>query len=384
MMHRLNRNLGLLKPSGIRRFSALARETEGCIMLTIGEPDFNTPENIKTAAKMALDANRTHYPANPGDVDVRTAISAFERTKRGLNYDPEEIIVTCGATEGIYTAMCGVLNPGDEVIIPQPAFGLYESIATLCGAKVVPLDTSKDAFQIDPAKLEAAITENTKLLILNSPNNPTGVAYTQDTLDGIKQALEKREIFILCDDVYLGLSYGPCPMFAAFHELRDRLLVVQSFSKPYAMTGWRLGYLMADRPLIDRLKLVHAFAVVSVAAYAQDACIEALRTDVSEMVEIYRKRRDLICSRLRGMGLDFVEPDGAFYVFPSIEKYGMGSEEFCLRMIREGKLAAVPGICFGAEGYIRLSFCYSTEEIARGMDRLEAFLQKLEFRNDLT
>ena len=377
MIHRLNENVCRLKPSGIRRFTQLARQTEGCILLTIGEPDFNTPENIKTAAKMALDNNRTHYPANPGDADVRTAIAAFEKRKRGLNYDPEEIIVTCGATEAIFTAMTGVLNPGDEVIIPQPAFGLYESIATLCGAQVVPLDTAKTGFQIDPAALKACITDKTKLLILNSPNNPTGVAYNQTALDGVKQVLEKREIFVLCDDVYLGLTYGPCPFFAAFESFRDRLLVVQSFSKPYAMTGWRLGYLMADRPLIDRLKLVHAFSVVSVAAYAQDACIEALRTDVSEMVDIYRTRRDLICSRLRGMGLDFIEPDGAFYVFPSIEKYGMGSEEFCLRMIQEGKIAAVPGSCFGSDGYIRLSFCYSTEEIARGMDRLEAFLQKL-------
>ena len=377
MLDRLNHNLERLKPSGIRRFSALARKTEGCVMLTIGEPDFNTPENIKTAAKLALDANRTHYPANSGDKDVRTAIAEFEQKVRGLTYDAKEVLVTCGATEAIYTAMNGVLNPGDEVIIPQPAFGLYESIAALCGAKVVPLDTAKDAFQINPEKLEACITENTKLLILNSPNNPTGVAYSRETLEGIRRVMADRRIFILCDDVYLGLSYGPCPMFAAFPEFRDRLLVVQSFSKPYAMTGWRLGYLMADRPLIDQLKLVHAFAVVSVAAYAQNACIEALKTDVSEMMEIYRKRRDLICSRLREMNLPFVEPDGAFYVFPSIEKYGMTSEEFCLRMIQEGKLAAVPGSCFGTEGYIRLSFCYSTEEIARGMDRLEAFLRKL-------
>ena len=377
MIHRLNHNVCQLKPSGIRRFTQLARQTEGCILLTIGEPDFNTPENIKTAAKMALDNNRTHYPANPGDADVRTAIAEFEKRKRRLSYDPEEIIVTCGATEAIFTAMTGVLEPGDEVIIPQPAFGLYESIATLCGAKAVLLDTSRDAFQIDPAKLKACVTDRTKLLILNSPNNPTGVAYSQATLDGIRQVLKKHEIFVLCDDVYLGLTYNPCPMFASFASFRDRLLLVQSFSKPYAMTGWRLGYLMADRPIIDRLKLIHAFSVVSVAAYAQDACIEALKTDVSEMVDIYRTRRDLICSRLRGMDLDFVEPDGAFYVFPSIEKYGMGSEEFCLRMIKEGKIAAVPGSCFGSDSHIRLSFCYSTEEIARGMDRLEAFLQKL-------
>lgn len=375
MQDRMNNNLLSLAPSGIRRFTAMAKAVPDCAMLTIGEPDFDTPQPIKDACKQALDANKTHYPMNSGDPELRLAISQFEAQQNGLTYGPEEIIVTHGATEAIFTAMQGVLNPGDEVIIPQPAFSLYESIARLSGAVPVYLDTCQSEFQITEQALAGAITPRTKLLILNSPNNPTGCVYSEQTLQMICRAIAGKPIFVLCDDVYNRLVYEPCPMLAKMTQLKPQLLVVQSYSKPYAMTGWRMGYLMADRPIVEKLKLLHAAAVVSVASYAQDACIRALQCDISPMVETYRARRDYICERLQQMGLPAVRPAGAFYVFPSIAAYGMDSVTFCTHMIQEGHVAGVPGSCFGADGFIRLSYCYSMEEIETGMDRLERFLQ---------
>lgn len=377
MLPTMNRELLTLQPSGIRRFTALAKATPGCAMLTIGEPDFDTPASIKAACKQALDENKTHYPANAGDAVLRQAICAFEAAQNGYDYTENEVIVTHGATEALFVAMRGVLNPGDEVIVPMPAFGLYESIVRLAGAVLVPLDTSGTGFQIDEAALRAAITPKTKLLVLNSPNNPTGVVYTQRTLEGIRAAVQGKPIFVLCDDVYSRLTYAPCPLFARFRSLREQLLVVQSFSKPYAMTGWRMGYLMGDARVTEKLLLYHAAAVVSVASYAQDACIEALRQDVSPMTAVYRARRDRMLAALAEIGLETVRPEGAFYVFPSIAKFGLTSEQFCLRAITEGKVAAVPGSCFGAEGFIRLSYCYSTDEIDTALARLAAFVKTL-------
>ncbi len=377
MLPAMNRELLTLEPSGIRRFTALARATPGCAMLTIGEPDLNTPEPIKTACKQALDANKTHYPVNAGDLELRQAVCAFEAARNGYDYAENEVLITHGATEALFVAMRGVLNPGDEVIVPTPAFGLYETIARLAGAVVVPLDTARTGFQIDEAALQAAITPKTKLLVLNSPNNPTGVVYTQATLEGVRRAVEGRPIFVLCDDVYSQLVYAPCPLFARFRALREQLLVVQSFSKPYAMTGWRMGYLMGDARVIEKLLLYHAATVVSVASYAQDACIEALRQDVAPTVRLYRARRDRMLAALDAMGLPAARPEGAFYVFPSIARYGLSSEEFCTRAITEGRVAAVPGSCFGAEGYIRLSYCCSAEQIDTALARLAAFLKTL-------
>ena len=378
MTELMNKNLLQLKPSGIRRFTALAKSVPDCAMLTIGEPDFSTPAPIKDACKAALDADKTHYPPNTGEPALRAAIAEFEAAQNGLDYTADEIIVTSGATEALYTAITGMLNPGDEVIIPTPAFGLYESIVTMAGAVCVFLDTAPDGFQITPQALSAVMTARTKLIILNSPNNPTGSVCTQESLQAVHDAVAGKPVFILCDDVYARLVYAPCPMFARYRDLRSQILVVQSFSKPYAMTGWRMGYLMGDEPVIRQLALLHAAAVVSVAAFSQDACIQALKTDITPMVETYRRRRDYIWDRITAMGLPAVRPEGAFYIFPRISQFGMSSEEFCTRLITEGKAAGVPGTCFGAEGYVRFSFCYEMPSIARGMDRLEAFLNRLQ------
>lgn len=376
MVERMNRYVQTMSGSGIRHFTAMARATEDCAMLTIGEPDFNTPEPVKDACKKALDNNETHYPVNVGDIRLRQRIARFEQDFRGLSYSPDEIIATDGASEALFTALHGILNPGDEVIIPIPAFGLYASIVEMAGGVCVYLDTTEDSFQIDAKKLEACLTDRTKALILNSPNNPTGTVYTQQTLDAVHEVIKDKPVFVLCDDVYNQIVYAPCPAFCAFQDMRDRLLLIQSFSKPYAMTGWRMGYLMGDQPVISKLALYHGNVVVSVSSISQSPCITAMDCDISEMVGIYRERRDYICRRLDEIGLPYVKPQGAFYVFPCVKEYTNNTNEFCMRMIREGKVAVVPGSCFGVEGYIRLSYCYSLPEIEKAMDRLAAFLEK--------
>ena len=272
--------------SGIRRFTFQVRDTPGACALTIGEPDQNTPELVKEAAKAALDQNDTHYPPGNGYPYMLEAISRFERRTHGLDYSPEEIILTIGATESLFIALSTVLNPGDEVIIPTPAFSLYESITQLCRGVPVFLPTEHNRFQIDPAALEAAVTPRTKAIVLTSPNNPTGCIYTRETLDAVHDVLKDKPIFVLCDDVYRTLVYTDgYHSFAEYRDMRDRIIVIQSFSKPYAMTGWRLGYCLADAPIRDRMQIFHQYSVVSAPAFVQPACAAALDYDTAPMVE---------------------------------------------------------------------------------------------------
>ena len=373
----LNQNLSTLKRSAIRVYSNLARETEDCAMLTIGEPDFDTPEAIKLAAMAALQDNQTHYAPNQGTLALRKAIADFE-TARGNETTPDNVLVTIGACHALFTALFGILNPGEEVIVPTPGFGLYETIATISGAKTVPLDVTKTSFQITKEALEAAITPKTKAIILNSPCNPTGVVFNEESLANVKAAVLGKPIFVISDNVYNRLSYvDACPDLSLDADLKDQLILCQSFSKPWAMTGWRIGYLTCPGYVMDRLLLLSAAEITAVPTFLQEAAITALQTDPSPMKEVYRRRRDYVCSRLRAMGLSFPEPEGAFYVFVDIRKFGLDSGTFCTRMIKEGKVAAVPGACFGAEGYLRLSYCYSDEELKKGLDRMEAFLKTL-------
>lgn len=372
----LNDNLGRLKRSAIRRFTNLANETPGCVKLTIGEPDFDTPEGIRAAAWAALQDNQTHYAPNQGTLPLRRAIAGFE-TRRGMPCKAEQVLVTVGASEALFTALLGILNPGEEVIIPAPAFPLYESIATMAGAKIVWLDTAGADFQITEEMLAAAVTDKTKAIILNSPNNPTGCVYTEESLTAVKQAVLGKPIFVICDNVYNRLCCGGCPDLSLDGELREQVLLVQSFSKPYAMTGWRVGYLVGPEDVISRLLLLHAAEVAAVPTFLQTACVTALETDPSEMAGVYRRRRDYVCNRLDEMGLRYPAPMGAFYVFADIARFGMDSETFCARLIKEGGVAAVPGSCFGTEGYIRLSYCCADADLQQGLDRLEAFIQKL-------
>ena len=372
----LNANLSALKRSQIRVYTNLARETGDCVMLTIGEPDFDTPENVKAAAAAALAANRTHYAPNQGTVSLRKAISEYE-TARGHRVTPEQVLVTVGACQALFTALLGILNPGDEVIVPTPGFVLYESIIAVAGAKMVPLDIAKTGFQIEKEALDAALTEKTKAIILNSPNNPTGVVLNRESLANVKEAVLGKPVFVITDNVYGQLSDGICPDLSQDPALKEQVILCQSFSKPYAMTGWRVGYLTCPDYVMDRLLLLSAATITAVPTFVQDAAEAALKTDTTAMADTYRKRREYVCSRLERMGLPFPKPEGAFYVFPNIEKFGISDEEFCVRMIREAKVAAVPGSCFGGPGHIRLSCCCSDADLKLGLDRMERFVGTL-------
>ena len=372
----LNSNLTPLKRSGIRLYTNMAREIPDCAMLTIGEPDLDTPLPIKEAAWAALQRGQTHYAPNQGIPALRQAVAEAE-TARGNETNPDQVLITIGSSQALFTALLGILNPGEEVIVPVPAFSLYETIVTVAGGKVVPLDVTKTGFQITRESLGALVTEKTKAILLNSPNNPTGTVLNRQSLEAVKEAVLGRPIFVISDNVYSLLSYGPCPDLSLDRELKEQLILCQSFSKPYAMTGWRLGYLVCPEYVMDRLLLLSAGTIAAVPTFLQEAGVEALRQDISPMREIYRRRRDYVTGRLRQMGLEFPEPEGAFYVFVNIEKYGMSSDEFCTRLIREGRLAAVPGSCFGVEGWLRLSYCYSDQALQKGLNRLEAFLQTL-------
>ena len=375
---KLNEAVTKVELSGIRRFTFLVRDTPGACALTIGEPDLNTPEPVKDAAKAALDANDTHYPPGNGNPYLLQALSDFEARAHGLHYAPGEIIVTVGATEALAAALSTVLNPGDEVIIPTPAFGLYESLVQLRDGVPVSLPTEDNHFQIRPDALAAAITPKTKAVILTSPNNPTGCIYTHETLDAIHEILKDKPIFVLCDDVYRELVYTEgYHSFAEYTDMRDRIIVINSFSKPYAMTGWRLGWCMADAPVMDRIQVYHQYAVTSVPSFVQRACVAALQTDTAPVVELFRRRRDYVYQRLTDMGLAVEKPEGAFYVFVDIRRFGMDSVSFCERMLKEGLVGVIPGIYFGTEGFMRLSYCYSDADLKEGLDRIEKFIKTL-------
>ena len=372
----LNNNLAALKRSGIRVYTNLAREIPDCVMLTIGEPDLDTPQPIKDAAWEALQRGQTHYAPNQGIPALRQAVAEYE-TARGNETKAEQVLITVGSSQALFTALVGILNPGEEVIVPVPAFSLYETIITIAGGRAVPLDVSKTGFQITREALGALVTERTKAILLNSPNNPTGVVLNSESLAAVKEAVLGKPIFLISDNVYSLLSYGPCPDLSLDGELKEQTILCQSFSKPYAMTGWRLGYLTCPEYVMDRLLLLSAGTIASVPTFLQEAGIRALKQDTGPMRDIYRRRRDYVTGRLRQMGLEFPEPEGAFYVFVNIEEFGMTSDRFCTRLIREGRVAAVPGSCFGVEGWLRLSYCCGDQALKKGLDRLEQFLGKL-------
>ncbi len=366
----LNHNLDTLTRSGIRRYTALANTVPGCVKLTIGEPEFSTPEPIKQAAMQALKENQTHYAPNQGLAALRQAIAAFE-TGRGFSCGADQVIVTVGACQALFTALMGILNPGDEVIVPTPAFSLYETIATAAGAKVVALDLSKTGFQIE----ELPITSKTKAIVLNSPHNPTGVIFSNQSLAAVKKAVLGKPIYVVWDGVYAGLSNAPD--LSVDGELADQLLFCQSFSKPYSMTGWRVGYLIGPKAVMERLLLLHAAQVTAVPTFLQTACITALEQDVTPMAQVYDRRRALVCRRLTEMGLEYPAPEGAFYAFARIAPFGMSAEAFCTRMIQQAGVATVPGSCFGMDGYLRLSYCCADSELVQGLERMEQFIKSL-------
>ncbi|MCI8828789.1 MAG: aminotransferase class I/II-fold pyridoxal phosphate-dependent enzyme [Ruminiclostridium sp.] len=379
MTELLNRNLLSLDPHDPQRFVALAKNTEDCLLLTLSEPDFGISDVVRTNIPKSLEIGRTHYVPNPGDDSMRVAVADFERRTLGLDYSYDEVITTVGGTEALFLALQGSLNPGDEVIIPRPAIDLYENITRLSGATPVFLDTTEDSYQIQGEKLNALVTDKTKAIVLNSPNNPTGTILTAESLQAVRDAVAGKPIFVICDDVYNRVVYeGTCPSFAAtYPELKEQTLVVQSFSNSYAMAGFRMGYLLGAKAVIEKLSFLHTATVNSVVAFNQDAAINALHSDIMGMVWAYDSRRKFMEEKLTALGLDYVAPQGAFYIFPSIQKFGLDSETFCTRMIQEAKVAVLPGSCYGAEGYVRISYSAPMGNLRAAMVRFENFIKSL-------
>ena len=381
----LNPAVSGLKPSGIRRFFDIAAEYDDVISLTIGEPDFATPWHIRQAGVSNLEEGKTWYSANAGMIKLRESIAKYCKRHFDLTYDPrEEVVVTVGGSEAIDMALRVLLAAGDEVLIPEPCFVCYAPLASLTGATPIPVVTEeKDSFRLTAEALRAAITPRTKALVFPFPSNPTGGIMRREHLEEIAQVLRDTNIVVLSDEIYGELTYGDAPhvSIASIDGMWERTLRISGFSKAFAMTGWRIGYACGPKPLIKQLLKLHQYAIMCAPTTAQHAAIEAMENpddDVLEMRGQYDLRRRYIIKRLQDMGLSCFEPEGAFYVFPSIQSTGMTSEEFCSRLLEEKHVAVVPGNAFGdsGEGFVRISYCYSLKHITEAMDAMEAFVKE--------
>lgn len=381
----LSERVKIVKPSGIRKFFDIVATMEGAISLGVGEPDFETPWQIRRAGITSLEKGKTFYTSNWGLAELRVEIAKNIERKYGLNYDPQkEVLVTVGGSEAIDNTFRAFVGPGDEVLIPEPSFVCYTPLTILTGGTPVPLKTvAEDHFKITPERLRAAITPRTKMLVLPYPNNPTGAIMTRDELEAIAEVLRDTNILVLSDEIYCDLTYqGSHVCFAEIDGMKERTIVVGGFSKSYAMTGWRLGWAMGPREMMAPICKIHQFGIMSAPTTAQFAGIEAMRTgedDVQRMKRQYDMRRRYLVGELRDMGLDCFEPLGAFYVFPSIRSTGLSSEEFANRLLADQKVAVVPGNAFGesGEGHVRISYSYSMAHLREAMDRMRAFLEKL-------
>ena len=379
----MNKTVQELKPSGIRRFFDIAAEMDNVISLTIGEPDFSTPWHIRQSGIKTLEDGKTWYSANAGMIRLREAIAAYCERHFSLSYDPkDEIIVTVGGSEAIDLSLRVLLQEGDEVLVPEPSFVCYAPLATLTGATAVPVvTTEKDSFRLTADALRAAITPRTKALIFPFPNNPTGGVMRREDLEAVAEVLRGTDIVVISDEIYGELTYGDTPhvSIAAIDGMKERTVRISGFSKAFAMTGWRLGYVSGPQPIIKQMLKLHQYALMCAPTTAQYAAIEAMENgdeDVVTMRNEYDMRRRYILQRLRDMGLPCFEPEGAFYVFPCIAKTGMTSEEFCTRLLKEKHVAVIPGTAFGdcGEGFVRISYCYSLKHITTAMDTMQAFL----------
>lgn len=374
-----------IKPSGIRKFFDLVSSNPQAISLTVGEPDFVTPWHIRMAGIDSLEKGKTYYTANAGLAELRQEIARYLDRRFQVRYDPQkEIVVTVGGSEAIDITFRALLAPGDEVIIPMPAFVCYEPLARMAGGVPVIIETKEENnFKLTPEELRAALTPKTKLLVLPYPNNPTGAIMTREDLVALEEVLRGTNVLILSDEIYAELTYGRehCSC-AAVPGLAERTVLASGFSKAYAMTGWRMGYLCAPAPLAAQMLKLHQFGIMSAPTTAQFAAIEAMRNgdeDVAMMRAEYNRRRRYLTSGLRALGMPCFEPEGAFYAFPNISGFGLTSEQFCERLLKEFEVAIVPGGAFGAcgEGFARISYAYSVEHISKALDRMEAFVKTL-------
>ena len=381
----LPRSVVDMPSSGIRKFFDILDSMTDVTALTVGQPDFVTPWKIREAGIESLESGKTYYTSNAGTLELRKEISNYMNRRFDLHYDPaSEVVVTVGGSEAIDMAMRTLLQPGDEVIIPTPCFVCYEPLCKMTGAVPVIVETrNEDKFKLTPELLESAITDKTKMLVLAYPNNPTGAIMDAEDLEKIAKILREKQIIVLSDEIYAELTYGRRHVsIASLPEMWERTVVVSGFSKAYAMTGWRLGYICAPAPLAKQMLKIHQYAIMCAPTTAQLAAITALRDcdeDVAAMTAEYDRRRRLIYNGLHDIGIESFEPEGAFYIYPNIGKFGLTSEAFCEKLLYDHKCAIVPGIAFGAagEGFARISYAYSVKHINQALERMESFIKTL-------
>lgn len=375
-----------IQPSGIRKFFDIAQQVEGVISLSVGEPDFKTPWAARKEAIGVLEKGRTAYTANSGLIELRRVISQYTKDRIDTEYDPDgEIIVTVGGSEAIDMAIRTLVQDGDEVLVPEPSFVCYSPIVSVCGGVPVPIVTrQEDKFRLTAQALREKITPRTKALILPFPNNPTGAVMRRDDLEAIAQVLRGTDIVVLSDEIYSEMTYNgeKHVSIVQMDGMRERTIVINGFSKAFAMTGWRLGYAMGPRPILKQMLKLHQYCIMSsptVSQYAAIAAMTKCRGDVEHMIEEYDMRRRLVVKGFNDMGLECFEPEGAFYVFPCIKSTGMTSSEFCEKLIYTKKVAVVPGNAFGqsGEGFVRVSYAYSLQHLTTALARIREFLDEL-------
>ncbi len=382
----LNQNLVKTKPSGIRKFFSIAEELDNVISLGVGEPDFLTPWHIRNTAIDYLDKGATRYTANAGLAALRAEICDFYAKKYNIEYNSKtEALVTVGGSEGIDMAIRSVISPGDDVLLVEPCFVCYRPIVEICGGNVITINTkAEDNFKLTADEIEAAVTPKTKLIIMLYPNNPTGAVMRKEDLVKIIPVIKKHDLLVLTDEIYSALTYGneAHTSIASLPGMKERTIVINGFSKTYSMTGWRLGYALAPAEIISQMTKLHQFAIMSAPTNSQYAAVEALKNgdaDIEKMREEYDLRRRYTVSRFNEMGLTCFEPEGAFYAFPSIKSTRLSSDDFCERLIMDKRVAVIPGNAFGdcGEGHIRVSYCYSIDNIKKAADRIEEFVNSL-------
>ncbi len=375
-----------VKPSGIRKFFSIAEELDNVISLGVGEPDFLTPWHIRSKAIDYLDRGATRYTANAGLIELRREISDFYSRKYKVDYDPKtQVLVTVGGSEGIDMAIRTLIKEGDDVLLVEPCFVCYKPIVNTCGGNVISITTKEENnFKLTAEEIENAVTDKTKLLILPYPNNPTGAVMRREDLEKIAPVIKKHNLLVLSDEIYSELTYGNEPhcSIASIDGMQERTIVINGFSKTYSMTGWRLGYALGPEEIIKQMTKLHQFCIMSAPTNSQYAAIDALKNgdaDIEKMKNDYDLRRKFTVNKFNEIGLKCFEPEGAFYVFPSIKSTGMSSDEFCEKLILSKRVAVVPGSAFGDEtdGYIRVSYCYSIENIRKAIEKIQEFLNEL-------
>lgn len=374
-----------LKPSGIRKFFDIVSEMDDAISLGVGEPDFDTPWHIRDEGIYSLEKGRTFYTSNAGLKELRNEISKYVENSQGVKYNPvNEVLITVGGSEAIDLACRALLNPGDEVIVPEPSYVSYVPCAVMAGGTPVIINLKEEnEFRLQPEELENAITGKTKILVLPYPNNPTGAIMEEKDLKRIADLIIDNDIYVISDEIYSELSYKEKhTSIVSLPGMKERTIYINGFSKAYAMTGWRLGYACAPKVICEQMTKLHQFCIMCAPTTSQYAAIEALRhgqRDVEEMREAYNERRRFLMNEFREMGLKCFEPYGAFYVFPSIKEFGMTSDEFCTRLLKEKQVAVVPGTAFGdcGEGFVRISYAYSIDNLKTALERIREFLEEL-------